>query len=265
MVSIIIPLYNAEKFIKTTVDSCCSQTYQDIEIYVVDDCSTDSSIEIVKKLQRQDSRIKILKNEKNSGVIKTANAGLQACSGKYAMVLGNDDVLEPEHIECMVKIMEQDDYSFLYCSSIYINEAGEKTGQSDTKDISHNPQLLLRRNVVNACGLLMNVNKLREVGWYPEYLGFRNYGEWYLWIKLCNAGKVGYVSQIKSNYRIHSNNLTKTLDRRENLKNVKRYNLACMKLAANTIKLNIGEKVIEQIYRLCYAVKMNIRFCLTLK
>jgi glycosyltransferase involved in cell wall biosynthesis len=97
--SVIIPLYNREKTIKRAVDSILSQTFQDFEIIIVDDASTDKSPEIVKNIQLADSRIIYLRNEVNKERCTTRNIGIQTAKGRYICFLDSDDYHLPFHLQ----------------------------------------------------------------------------------------------------------------------------------------------------------------------
>lgn len=259
MVSIIIPLYNAERYIKETLVSCLRQTLKELEIVVVDDCSKDMSVNVVEDLMKTDQRLYLIKNRENQGCIKTINIGIRESRGEYILVLGQDDRLEPDHIERMYKIMRSGDYSLLYCTSRLMDQDGKWIGESNTIDIAENPNIISRKNIINSCGAMIHAGKLKQAGLYPEELGFRNYGEWYLWIQLMALGKVKFVSEIKSNYRIHSGNLSRTLYNKENMLNTKRYNLLCMNLACMLLNLEGAEKIKWYVYRVIYVLKSDIR------
>ena len=257
IVSIIIPLYNAEKFIRSTLLSCINQSYSNLEIIVVDDCSTDNSLEIAREVSRNKENVIIKRNNNNEGLIKTINHGYSISKGDYIIVLGNDDILAPNHVQIMHSIFSGEQYSFVYCSSKYINEDGEVFGKSNTINIKDNGFLFSKRNIVNSCGLMIRRDMLDAVGGYPDYLGFRHYGEWYLWILLHSRCTGFYTDSIQSNYRIHKANMTKSLYSKENLINTRDYNIKCMRLAYNILDHNLSEKIRLIIYRFIYALKIE--------
>lgn len=256
LVSIIIPLYNAENYIVETINSCIEQTYDNIEIIVLDDCSTDCSALRVKPIAQSNSKVHFIQNERNLGFIATVNKGIEIAKGKRILVLGDDDVLEKSHILTMSRLLDKGNFSFVYCSSRYIDEKGNEIGESKTLNINNNKLLIAKKNIINSCGLLINREMLDMVGHYPEYLGFRNYGEWYLWIKLLSVSDAAYITEIKSKYRIHSNNLTKSFFNKENIKAIRDYNLTCMRFAANIIDYSILEKFELFLFRAIYVLKM---------
>ena len=96
-VSIIIPVYNVERYISECLESCIKQTLKDIEIIIVDDCGSDKSIDIVKEYAKKDSRIKIIKNNQNKGLFLARCEGLKSATGKYIISLDSDD-FKPSHL-----------------------------------------------------------------------------------------------------------------------------------------------------------------------
>jgi len=103
LISIIIPVYNAEKYIKECIDSVIHQTYKNIEIIIVNDNSLDKSWDICKEYSKIDRRIKLIKNDKNQGVSRTRNIGIKNSKGKYIIFLDSDDCLELNMIETLYK------------------------------------------------------------------------------------------------------------------------------------------------------------------
>ncbi|RAX52451.1 hypothetical protein CCY99_07315 [Helicobacter sp. 16-1353] len=92
-ISIVMPVFNVENYIKRALDSCINQTLSDIEIIIVDDCGNDSSVEIAKSYAKRDPRIKILHNSQNLGLFKARIMGEKNASGEYILALDGDDFL----------------------------------------------------------------------------------------------------------------------------------------------------------------------------
>ena len=112
LVSVIIPVYNVEKYLPQCLDSVLSQTFSDMEILCVNDGSTDSSPQILADYQKKDRRIRILEQE-NAGLSAARNKGLENASGKYIYYLDSDDYLEPDALEKLTRRMEAEDLDFL--------------------------------------------------------------------------------------------------------------------------------------------------------
>ena len=127
LVSIIVPVYNAEKTIKKCLDSLLSQTHKCIEIIVVDNNSKDSSISLLEKYASLDSRIKVLK-EKNKGVSNARNKGLEECRGEYIIFVDADDYLNENAIDIEIKEIEKKDVDVVFFE-YYIDEKGTQCKQ----------------------------------------------------------------------------------------------------------------------------------------
>ena len=103
LVSIIMPSYNTEQYIAETIQSVINQTYQNWELIIVDDCSTDNTDTVVGKIK--DSRIRYLKNEKNSGAAVSRNKALREANGRWVAFLDSDDLWKPEKLEKQISFM----------------------------------------------------------------------------------------------------------------------------------------------------------------
>lgn len=113
LVSIIMPSYNTAKYIKETIDSVLSQTYEAWELIIVDDCSTDNTDEVVLPFLK-DTRIRYIKNEKNSGAALSRNRALREAKGKWIAFLDSDDLWVPDKLEKQIRFMEEHNYAFTY-------------------------------------------------------------------------------------------------------------------------------------------------------
>ena len=129
MVSIITPMYNAQKYIADTMDSVLAQTYQNWEMIIMDDCSTDGGPDIVKEYSAKDSRIRYFRNERNQGVSKTRNAAMQKASGRYLAFLDSDDLWDADKLNVQIKFMRENDAHFTCTGCRIIDEDGQPTGQ----------------------------------------------------------------------------------------------------------------------------------------
>lgn len=106
-ISIIMPVYNSEKYLADTINTIINQSYQNWELIVIDDCSTDNSYDIVKSLREKDNRIKLYKNEKNLGICGNRNKGLKYASGEYILFCDDDDFFEPNLIKDNVLLLNK--------------------------------------------------------------------------------------------------------------------------------------------------------------
>jgi glycosyltransferase involved in cell wall biosynthesis len=131
-VSIIITAYNVEKYIKEAIDSCINQTYKDLEIVIVEDCSTDSTKQIIE--QYNDPRIKIIQHEKNLGCGLAKRSGIKAVTGEYFILLDADDWLDPNFIEIAIKNATDTDADIVMGNTIKYNSNGDVDIQQDIEN-----------------------------------------------------------------------------------------------------------------------------------
>lgn len=107
MISVVMPVYNAEKYVAEAIESILNQTYNDFEFIIIDDCSTDDSYKIIEDYTEKDKRIKLFRNEINMRLPKTLNFGISKSSGKYIARMDADDISLPERFAKQVEFMEQ--------------------------------------------------------------------------------------------------------------------------------------------------------------
>lgn len=125
-VSVITPTYNDEQFISETINSVLNQTHQNLELIIIDDCSTDNTRLLISKIK--DSRLRFIKNKSNFGPAYCRNLGIKESRGEYIAFLDGDDVWEPTKIENQLTFMVQNSYDFCYSNFEWINEKSEKIG-----------------------------------------------------------------------------------------------------------------------------------------
>lgn len=152
-VSVITPVYNAEKFLKETIDSVLKQTYKDYEYLLVDDCSTDSSADIVKEYAENDNRVKYIKLKENSGAAVARNTGLEHAQGRYIAFVDSDDLWYPEKLEKQLTFMQENNEAFTYTKYEHITEDGEIQSAPDFPERLNYSGLL--KNTAIACSTVV--------------------------------------------------------------------------------------------------------------
>lgn len=128
-ISVLMPVYNAEKYVKEAVKSILDQTFKDFELIVVDDCSKDGSFQIVSDMSKTDSRLKIFRNETNLGVVSTRNRLIELSIGEYIAMLDSDDISFPERLKTQYDFMQKNpDIAVCGSGAVIINGSGRKIG-----------------------------------------------------------------------------------------------------------------------------------------
>lgn len=125
LVSVITPVYNCEKYIEDTIESVISQTYNNWEMILIDDLSRDKSCEIIKKYCEKDSRIKLIKLDKNGGAANARNKGMDLAKGRFIAFLDGDDTWVSEKLEVQVEIMKKNNSAISYSNYEVIAEDGD--------------------------------------------------------------------------------------------------------------------------------------------
>lgn len=128
LVSIITPTWNCVPFICETIKCVLAQTYQNWELIISDDCSTDNTYKVIEPYLVSDPRIKYICNDHNSGAAVTRNNALRIAKGRWIAFLDSDDLWLPEKLEHQVKFMEENNYAFSYHEYTEMSEAGEDLG-----------------------------------------------------------------------------------------------------------------------------------------
>lgn len=205
LVSIITPLYNSEKYVAETIDSVLAQTYQNWEMIVIDDCSTDKGPEIVDEYCRIDSRIKLLKNSSNSGGAITRNNGIEFASGRFIAFLDSDDLWKPNKLEVQISFMINNIIEFSYCDYDVIDSRSIETGEKRIapKILNYNTAL-----PVNRIGCLTAIYDAVIIGkvYFPIIRKRQDYA---LWLKILKMGIEGKsVGQNLAKYRVHDNSIS---------------------------------------------------------
>lgn len=182
-VTVIIPNYNTEGYIENCIKSVLNQTYQDFEIIMVDDCSTDNSLQIVSEIN--DSRIRIYRNETNSGPSYSRNKAIQLATGTYIAILDSDDWWEPNRLESMVGFAREKGADMVFDNLLYIrdNEDTPWTTYYDIKDIKVeepilvNPEFFIIHDLGILKGLIRREILVKNNIYYNQNI---KYGEDYL-------------------------------------------------------------------------------------
>lgn len=210
-VSVLLTSYNHQNYLKECVLSALRQTYQDYEIIAVDDASQDASPEILKDLLGGHPRAKLILHEENRGTYPSLNEALAVAEGEYASILNSDDVWLPEKLERQVELFHKEPaLTLCHTSGWFINDKGERlSGQPmgfsfPAGEHSFTLADFVRNNCAIASSVMFRVRTVRDLGGFDET--FKNLGDWDMWLKLAEEGKVGFVPQPLTLYRIHSTN-----------------------------------------------------------
>jgi glycosyltransferase involved in cell wall biosynthesis len=209
-VSVIVPCFNHARFLHEALNSILGQTYNDIELIIVDDCSTDNSWQIIEKFIGRDSRVKGLRHEHNKGLSTSRNDGLRIANGDFIGFCDSDDVWEPDKLKIQVDFLQKHpDYGIIYSDSTIIDESGAPTGKcfSDLFPLPTSPSgwlfpELVRRNFINIQSVVMRKECMLRAGLFDEDIEWIQ--DWWYWVQLCRDYRFGYCDIPLGRYRMHS-------------------------------------------------------------
>ncbi len=207
-------LYNGGHYLRMAVESVLAQTYRDFEFLIINDCSTDNSIEVIKSYN--DNRIRIYRNEKNLGQTQSLNVGLREATGQYIARMDADDYVFPNWLELQVQSMETyPDFAVISANAIVIDE-NNKLRQNLFPSNSLDEIILNStvRSPINHVGSIFDKEKIIRLGGYDvEYKISADYD---LWSKLLRSGDKLYVTnEILMAIRIHQKSLSRSGEEKE--------------------------------------------------
>lgn len=222
-ISVIIPNYNHAKFLKQRLDSVLSQTLKPLEIIVLDDCSTDNSVQIIEEYLAIHPQISFINNEANSGsTFAQWNKGVSVANGNLIWIAESDDTAEDTFLEKLVQKFDDNKISIAFCQSnkIDVNGVGigywnNHTADSDNnifeKDFEMNgfefiDKFLIHKNCIpNASGVIFK--KEIYIQTKGANVALKSYGDWLVWLQLLCKGNIVFVAEALNNFRFHSNSV----------------------------------------------------------
>lgn len=207
LVSVFIPVYNCQDYIKDSLESIINQTYHNLEIILVDDGSTDDSVKIIQSIS--DERIRLIQNNENMGIPYTRNVGIKEAKGKYLVIMDSDDISSLDRVEKQVDFLESNP-DIDAVGSYYIKFGGRfdrkiKTQFTQPEEIKilllffnpiANPSAAMRMKTIIENNLEYNLN----------YFVAQDYG---MWAQLSKVGNISIIPEYLLRYRSGHENITK--------------------------------------------------------
>lgn len=207
LVSIIIPVYNASRFLEETINSIQEQTYSNWEAIFIDDCSSDNSYDIIKQYQKNDKRIKVIKNKINNGVAISRNNGIDYAKGEYLCFLDADDKWHPEKLEKQINFMKKINCEFSFTGYQFANEKCNPNGKIVSVPNKINYKQALKNTTIWTSTVMFNMGKLTKDDIYmPNIKRGQDTATWWKVLK-----KIQYaygLNEVLSYYRRTNNSLS---------------------------------------------------------
>lgn len=202
-VSIVLPTYNGEKYIRESIESIINQTFSDWELIIVNDCSTDETPVIINKYAENDSRIRIINNEKNQKLPKSLNIGFSHATGKYYTWTSDDNIYLPEALEVMNQYLDKETSCPMVCTAMNLIDYEDKIVGSSAE---YTYEKMLLNNCVGASFMYRN-NVRNDIGEYDE--GRFLVEDYDYWLRIIfHYGWIDYLDEKLYLYRVHEDSLS---------------------------------------------------------
>ncbi len=188
LISIIMAAYNAERTIEQAVTSVLNQTYKNFELLIIDDCSKDNTLSIAENFKQKDNRVKIIKNEKNSGVSYTRKHGLEEANGEWIAVLDSDDAWDTDKLEKQIRLQKETGGDLLYTGSAFMDNDGNPIDW-----YLHAPQKIEYKQLLKQ-NLISNSSSLVRKELYEKYYVSDDcmHEDFAVWLGILKSGKCAY-------------------------------------------------------------------------
>ena len=207
LVSIIIPVYNAASYLEETINSIQEQTYSNWEAIFIDDCSSDNSYNLIKKYQKEDKRIKLIKNKTNSGAAVSRNNGIDHAEGDYLCFLDADDKWHPEKLAKQINFMQKLNCEFSFTGYQFANEKCTPNGKIVLVPNKINYKQALKNTTIWTSTVMFDMGKLTKDDIYmPNIKRGQDTATWWKVLK-----KIEYaygLNEVLSYYRRTNNSLS---------------------------------------------------------
>lgn len=212
MISIALATYNGEKYLREQMDSILNQTVKDFELVVCDDCSSDSTLQILNDYTENDARIKVFRNEQNLGFKKNFEKAISLCTGDYIALSDQDDVWTENHLQVLLENIGGND--LIGANAFLCNEKAEPIGIDllSCSKIDFLPEskddwffFLLHSNIFQGAACLIKKSLVQKALSIPENVKFHDY--WFAIVAAANNG-VAYINECILYYRQHGTNVT---------------------------------------------------------
>jgi len=215
LVSIALCVYNGERFLKEQLETLVNQTYKNIEIIAVDDCSTDSSVQILETYKAKYPFINIHHNACNLGYVKNFEKAISLCKGEFIALSDQDDIWDHDKIKLQAEQIK--DNQLIYHDSAFIDESGRDMNKK-MSDILHfyrgsRPEIFLLSNTVSGHSCFFRKELVPEIlPFHPDHF----HDHWIAYVA-SNLGSIDFIPQCLVSYRQHTTSSTDILNKRKKL------------------------------------------------
>jgi glycosyltransferase involved in cell wall biosynthesis len=222
-VSVVVPSYNHARYLPQRLDSILGQTVRDLDVTIIDDASSDNSLEILRKYEK-DPRVRLIVNPANSGnTFKNWNAGARASSGEFLWIAESDDYADALFLETLLARLERaPSVGLAYCRSFMVDEQGKILGMDEMQNErcfkGHWAEdyqaigrdeiincLAFKNTIPNASAVLMRRKCFEQIGFATE--DFTLAGDWHTWVRMLQVSDISYCAKPLNYFRCHESSI----------------------------------------------------------
>jgi glycosyltransferase involved in cell wall biosynthesis len=218
LVSVVIPVFNASKWISETISSVLDQDYPNVEVVVIDDGSTDDSSDIINQYT---NKVKYF-YKSNGGQGSARNIGIQKSNGKYIAFIDADDLWAKNKLSIQVEILERTRLKWIYSDAIAFDNENKKDlflfSQNNKQYSGDVLKPLFRSCFIPSPTPVVEKTVFSKVGMFNEHTTMRNREDWDMWLRIASLYSLAYVPKSLANYRVHSSSATGSENRNDSLK-----------------------------------------------
>lgn len=271
-VSVILPNYNHSKYLRLRIDTILAQTYPDFELIILDDCSVDSSREIIESYQGHPRISKVIFNEKNSGsTFLQWEKGIQLAVGKYIWLAESDDYSDPHFLERLMSAIENNQgVGLAFCASNITDENNQVSrknydyspGVNDLLSHDHifDGQMFCEEHLFFGCILVNASAVVFEKSLYlninQDFKSYKVSGDWRMWVEICYNTRVAYVSESLNYFRFHTNNVRTNKANIMNGEAIRNYLASLRKTGSDKVKGQLKKRLVKH---WCFEFSRDIR------
>lgn len=198
-VSILLPVYNSERYVNRTITSVLQQSMADFELIIIDDGSTDNTQTLLQNWAMKDSRIQFIENDCNMGVAEVRNKGIALAQGDYVCFIDSDDTWHSDKLESQLAFMKQNHSDFSCTAYTMVNEEGKFIKNRMIPKQSIQLEDLLKENYICCSTVMLKTNIAKQYNMNGSY----THEDYVYWLELIQSGATGTVlNQILTHYRL---------------------------------------------------------------
>lgn len=210
-ISVIMSVFNGELYLRESIDTILNQTYSDFEFIIIDDCSTDLSLKIVKEYSILDSRVKLISNTENLGLTRSLNKALQVAKGEYIARQDADDVALPTRLDKQLEVLDRLSNVVLVSCNVAVIDADGNPFDAHYRSCHSNLvpwYLLFYNHLAGHSQVMYRLSTVERIGGYAES---RPYSQDYeLWSRISSAGKILILPEVLQKQRMHCKSVSAT-------------------------------------------------------